>query len=271
MCAAYEAHERSHMNRSIQSGLLSLYRLGQATGVLSTSWGRCVFDRVYTGYKTLLEAPHISLLSTLVAPGTHIIDVGAFHGFFTIKFGQWVSKPGKVIAIEPEPENYARLERVVANAGLNDRVETVQAAVAERSGELRLELNPLYPVDHKLGEEGLRVNAVTIDDLLEVRGWPPVSLIKIDVQGAEERVLAGALRTISRFHPALFVEVSDQTLARYGSSSEHLIEALVGRGYRIHRLNKMSLSPAITLTDALFIQKSRRYADFLFLHPRHGA
>jgi FkbM family methyltransferase len=226
---------------------------------------------VYTGYKTLLEAPHISLLSAMVAPGTHIIDVGAFHGFFTIKFGQWVSAPGRVIAIEPEPENYGRLERVVAEAGLNDRVETVQAAVAERSGELRLELNPLYPVDHKLGEEGIRVNALTIDDLLEARGWPVVSLMKIDVQGAEERVLAGALRTISTYHPALFVEVSDQTLARYGSSSEHLMGTLVERGYRIHQLNKTSLSPAITMTDALLIQKSRGYADFLFLHSRHGA
>lgn len=259
------------MNGTIQSRLLSLYRFGHATGVLSTAWGRCVFDRVYTAYKTLLEAPHIDLLATMVVPGTIIIDVGAFHGFFTIRFGRWVSKPGKVIAIEPEPENYARLELAVANAGLKETVETIQAAVAERGGESRLELNLLYPVDHKLGEKGIRVATVTIDDLLEARGWPPVSLIKIDVQGAEEKVLAGATRTLSTFHPSLFIEVSNETLARYGSSAERLTGTLVEKGYSIHRLNKTSISAAMTIAEALLIQKSGGYADFLFLHSRRGS
>lgn len=259
------------MNRTFQSGLLSLYRLSHATGVLSTSWGRSLFDRVYTGYKALLEAPHINLLATMVVQGTHIIDVGAFHGFFTVKFGRWVSQTGKVIAIEPEPENYARLRRIVATAGLNDRVETVQAAVAERSGEVRLELNPLSPVDHKLGEEGIRVKAVTIDDLLEARGWPPVSLMKIDVQGAEEKVLAGAVRTLSTFQPSLFIEVSDETLARYGSSAERLLRTLIEKGYTIHRLSRTSISTALTIVEALSIQQSRGYADYLFLHSRRGS
>ena len=56
----------------------------------------------------------------------------------------------------------------------------------------------------------------TIDDLLASRDWPEVSLIKIDVQGAEARVLAGAVRTLENAGPALSLR-STMKISRYGS------------------------------------------------------
>ena len=97
-----------------------------------------------------------------------------------------------MIAVEPEAVNFARLQHAIAEAGLTDVVETIQAAVAEVAGEGFLEVNPGHPGDHKLGAEGVPVAMTTIDDMLAARGWPEVSLIKVDVQGAEARVLAGA-------------------------------------------------------------------------------
>ena len=84
------------------------------------------------------------------------------------------------------------MEHAIAKASLTDVVETIRAAVAEFTGEGLLEVNPGHPGDHKLGTEGVPIATTTIDDLLAARGWPEVSLIKIDVQGAEARVLAGA-------------------------------------------------------------------------------
>src|SRR5580693_4951300 len=106
-----------------------------------------------------------------------------------------------------------------------------RAAVAEVTGEGLLEINPGHPGDHKLGTEGVPVAMTTIDDLLAARGWPEVSLIKIDVQGAESRVLAGARRTLERFSPALFLEVDDQQLRRYGSSAAELLTSVTAQGY----------------------------------------
>ena len=252
----------------IQAGLLSLYRVALKTGVLSTKLGNGVFEGTYLVYKHVFEASHVRLLKNLVTPGTTIVDVGAFIGFFSLRFARWVSGSGRVMALEPDPKSLARLRHRLERAGLTNVVDCIQAAVAHESGERRLTLNATCPVDHKLGEDGIPVNTTTIDDLLAVYGWPPVSFIKIDVQGAEASVIAGARRTIATYHPSLLVEVSDATLQAYGSSAEKLLSMLVGFGYTIHRLDRRNISEAVTLEQALQWQDTSGYIDLLFLHDR---
>jgi FkbM family methyltransferase len=252
----------------IQAGLLSLYRLALKTGVLSTKLGNGVFERTYLMYKNMFEASHVRLLKDLVTPGTTIVDVGAFIGFFSLRFARWVSGSGRVMALEPDPKSLSRLRHRVERAGLREVVDCIQAAVAHESGERRLTLNADCPVDHKLGNDGIPVSTTTIDDLLAACGWPPVSLIKIDVQGAEANVIAGARRTIATYHPSLFVEVSDATLQAYGSSAEALLSTLAGFGYTIHRLDRHNISAAVTLEQALEWQETSGYIDLLFLHDR---
>jgi FkbM family methyltransferase len=250
----------------IQSGALSLYRLGKHSGVFSTSLGRSIFERAYSLYKTTFEAPYVEELQKWVRPGTMVVDVGAFIGFFSHRFAQWVSGSGRVLALEPEPDNFARLKVKMEKAGLTAVVDLVQAAADDSSGERRLEINEVCPVDHKLSGQGIPVTATTIDDLLAARGWPPVSLIKIDVQGAEARVIEGAYRTIASFHPTLFIEVSDATLRVYGSCAEKLLLTLMEMGYTIHRLQRERCSDAMTVQQALRWQQVSGYADLLFLH-----
>ena len=252
----------------IQAGLLSIYRLALKTGVLSTRLGNGVFERTYLIYKELFEATHVRLLKDLVSPGTTIVDVGAFIGFFSLQFARWVSGGGRVLALEPDPNSLSRLRHRLERTGLMNVVDCVQAAVAHESGERRLTLNIACPVDHKLGEDGIPVATTSIDDLLAASGWPPVSLIKIDVQGAEASVIAGARRTIAAFHPSLFVEVSDATLRAYGSSAEKLLSTLVDLGYTIHRLDRHRISDPVTIEQALRWQASSGYIDLLFLHDR---
>jgi hypothetical protein len=55
--------------------------------------------------------------------------------------------------------------------------------------------------------------------------------VKIDVQGAEPRVIEGALATLARCRPALFVEIDDQALREAGSSAQALMERLATLGY----------------------------------------
>jgi hypothetical protein len=54
-----------------------------------------------------------------------------------------------------------------------------------------------------------------------------MSLVKIDVQGAEMTVLAGAQRPLAADRPSLFIEIDDQALDAFGSSAEELINTVI--------------------------------------------
>jgi FkbM family methyltransferase len=250
--------------RTVQAGLLALYRVVTTTGVLNTAWGHILFETMYWLYKRHCEAGSIVPLQKWVKPGTVVIDVGANIGYFTLHFASWVRDGGKVLAIEPEAINYARLQRAVTRAGYAPVVEAVRVAAADTDGDGLLEINPVHPGDHKLGTTGVPVVMTTIDRLLAERGWPEVSLLKVDVQGAEACVLAGAYETIARFRPALFLEVSDAGLMRYGSSAEDLLVACAKRQYSIHTLERDAVSVSLAMHEAVNIAKSRGYVDLLF-------
>lgn len=256
------------MKEAFQRWLIRTYGLVLSTGLLSTAWGDRVFRSAYGGYKRFFEAGRLAPLQRLIAPGTSVVDVGANIGFFTVKFAQWVSAGGTVIAIEPEPINIARLKRTLASAGLADVVETVQAAAAEKCGEVRLMVDPVHPGNHRISHLGTPVSAVTIDTLLAARGWPPVSLIKIDVQGAEARVLAGAEETLRELQPALFIEVCDEALRMLASSAQELLVGLNRLGYSAHLLTQKDVSGPMSVSQALEYHQGRSYVDFLFLPER---
>jgi FkbM family methyltransferase len=248
----------------LQSLLLRIYRCVQASGLLSTSWGRAVFEWAYDGYKSLIEAGEIHALADFVQPRSWLVDVGANIGFFTVRFARWVSEGGRVVAIEPEPMNFERLRHALRKRDLLDRVETIQGVAAESDGVLRLAVNPLHPADHRIASSGVEVKAVTLDRVLAAHGWPPVALIKIDVQGAEHRVLSGARETLRRLRPTILVEVDDQALRAMNASADAVLEFFAQAGYEPRRLNRRGTWEPVSATEVLARSRAGRYTDFLF-------
>jgi FkbM family methyltransferase len=248
-------------------GLLWFYERMAKSGLLERPLPRRVFESAYLAYKDVIEAGPVGRLRPAVARGSTVIDVGANIGFFTLKFARWVGPDGRVVAIEPETRNMATLRRRVQRARVQRVVACVQAAAADRSGQLRLAVNPAHPGDHRIAEEGEPVRAVTIDELT-ADDARRVTLVKIDVQGAEMMVLAGARRVIETHRPAIFVEIADEPLERFGSSGDELIEALVSLNYTGHTLTRRGIGPA-EAPEALMAKSANEYIDVLFL-PREG-
>jgi FkbM family methyltransferase len=251
------------MREHVSDALVRLYGHATRGGVLDRPRPRRAYECVYLAYKRLIEAGPVDGLRGLVGTGSTVFDVGANIGFFALCFANWVGPEGHVIAIEPEARNIASLRRRVARAGLSDVVTCVQAAAADRSGQLRLALNPGHPGDHHLAEDGEPVAAVTLDELA-ADNPRRVTLVKIDVQGAESMVLAGAHRLIRQHRPAIFVEVHDPSLVRLGSSRRELISALIALGYGGHRLTRSGVGPRED-PEELIEQSSVGYIDVLFL------
>jgi FkbM family methyltransferase len=248
----------------LQRILLALYSLVSRTGLLSTRVGRRAFAFAYDLYKSRWEAAEIMALKRFVSPGTVIIDVGANIGFFTRRFAEWVRPGGIVIAIEPEARNFASLTAMISRRGLVN-VEPIQAVAAESPGTLKLHVNKRHPGDHRISESGTEVRAVTLDGIMEHHGWPRVSLVKIDVQGAEERVLRGSIKTIQRFKPAVSIELDEAALTAMGSNAQTVLEMMAAEGYHVCRVEAGKLTSALPVKHVLSLCRPGRYADFVLV------
>lgn len=146
------------------------------------------------------------VFAQLVAPDTLVVEVGANIGAHTIFLAQAVGSRGLVVAIEPQRAVYHLL---CANLALNE-VGNVRALHAAAGRERGRALIPVfdYAQPGNFGSAGLvetggePVEMVSIDSLQ----LPACHFIKIDVEGHEQAVIAGAAQTIAVFRPVLYVE-----------------------------------------------------------------
>jgi len=256
--------------RPLQIFLLFAYRVVKVSGLLGWEPARLAFEWAYFAYKRYLEAPELRWLQAYVPPGSCVIDVGANIGFFSAMTANWVGKTGLVLAIEPEPENLGRLRERVTRLGITEWVKIVPAVAAEQIGIRHLVLNPDHPGDHRLGNCGEEVAAETLDHLADVHNRFTVSLVKIDVQGAEEIVLRGGEKLLARDHPALMIEIDDAHLREFASSALDLTDYLASLGYAPHLLRPEGARPLEMA--ALVASDENHYSDVLFLWelPRDG-
>jgi FkbM family methyltransferase len=144
--------------------------------------------------------------------GDVFYDIGANVGVYTVLGARRVGPAGKVVAFEPFP---ASAEAMRQNCIRNDlsNVTLVQAAVAERSGEIEFQIGSTSVVN-RIGDaassptgETLTVPMVAIDDYVQQSGAPLPNVVVVDVEQAEVRVLEGMRGTIERARPTLFIEV----------------------------------------------------------------
>lgn len=170
-----------------------------------------------------------ALFEGLVEPGHTIIDAGANVGCFTVLFSKLTGPNGRVFAFEPQRVIYQLL---CANLALNGarNVEARQNGLGSTAASYRLpEID--YECPGNFGAPSLTqdgqgeiVIVMTIDDL----DLDACHLIKADVQGMEADVLAGAVRTIARFRPLLYLENDTK------GKSETLLQALLDLDYRAY-------------------------------------
>jgi FkbM family methyltransferase len=252
------------LKKAIQDGLLSTYRFLRRRGAFKHPIGRWLFLNAYWTYKTLWE-PDIGFLRRLLRPDDWVVDIGANVGFFSNRFCEWVAGNGRVLAFEPERENFRTLAQLARRRRLSGVLLARQCLVADADTTLPLALNPDNPADHRIGSDGIPTPAVRLDTALSELDWPSIGLIKIDVQGAEALVLSGAQETLRRSRPAIFIELDEAALCRFGSSPEEIEHQLASLGYAMYEVNAARLGAPIDSSRARTIRSRLGYADFLFI------
>lgn len=177
------------------------------------------------------ERDFTDMARVMTRPGDVILDVGASIGYFTILFATWAGPDGRVLAHEPWPSARAYL---LHNVGRN-RLANVSfdwRALADVDGighmsppTYRLELGP------STDPAAMDVTAARFDAIVDESGVERLDIVKMDIEGAEGRALAGMLETFRRFRPVLLLEVHPDMLPLHGHDVAGIHRFLSDLGY----------------------------------------
>jgi FkbM family methyltransferase len=179
-------------------------------------------------------------IRALLEPGATFVDVGANIGWFSLLAATLVGSSGHVLAVEPNPQNCALVER---SAKENDfsQIEVCPVAATDFSSVVAVRTDAsngcIIPLDAV--REPIVCSYVAqakhLDDIVAEAGLDRLDVIKIDVEGAEPRVLRGAEKSIARFHPYIVSEFFPGGLGaspEYEGARDHL-RYLRNLGYRL--------------------------------------
>lgn len=153
------------------------------------------------------------LLKKTARPGDVVVDVGANIGYYALMLARLVGPSGRIICVEPDPENLTELRRnIAANNLTNVQLFDVAAGASEGTAHVVGGINARLS-DHDSGD--YPVGVMPLDTLIK----GPVDFIKIDVEGYEGHVLRGAEHVIATHRPVIFAEIHPVLLANDDSVS----------------------------------------------------
>lgn len=159
--------------------------------------------------------------------GTTIIDIGAHIGYHSMAFAKLTGNTGKVMTFEPNNYNQERIHlNLSRNEDLSPIVTVFNLALSDFTGSAEFSFSsnienetssggflagsnkPLEDeVYQRLGFVKKSVAVDKLDNIVHSSNATKISLLKIDVEGAEAQVLRGAVITINQFHPILLIEI----------------------------------------------------------------
>jgi FkbM family methyltransferase len=229
------------------------------------------FQAYYTGD---YDNDAIRTLQRLLAPNTVFVDVGANIGFWTVPLGLSLSRQGGVIhSFEPVPANFLRLAENVNRNSLNHVAKLHQVGLSDQNGTARISLREDFARGAETGNAALFINAederfpstsvniARLDDLFDSLGICKVDLMKVDIEGHEDKFLAGADETIQRFRPIIYMEINEPYYERRGLDPTQIFETW---------LHSQSYSAALKIDGTWSLQtirKRRRVIDNVILIP----
>lgn len=181
------------------------------------------------------EPNEFAFLDSVLKPGMTFVDVGGNDGYYALFASTKVGNAGRVVTVEPSSRERSHLERNIARNEIQN-VTVVAAALGAAAGFVELKVaDDLHAGHNTLGDFAQddvvragteRVRMETLDGLAARLKLDRVDIIKIDVEGAEVGVVAGARQVLSSSRPILLLEVNDGALRAQGQSGNSLIELL---------------------------------------------
>jgi len=203
------------------------------------------FIQMYLWLFDIWEPDLTSFISDRLTAGDVFVDVGANIGYFSALAARRVGPAGKVVAIEASPTVFTSLSETMRLNNIEGTVRCINKAASRGKGRITVYAGPT----HNIGltttvrargfEEQSVVEALPLDELLtreEVRG---ARLIKIDVEGAEDEVLAGMQTVIAecRDDAEILLELSPLWCADQTKRPIDVLQPLFDAGFHAYEMD----------------------------------
>jgi FkbM family methyltransferase len=194
-------------------------------------------ESMWLVYNYYMDWDEFHFIQRYVKHDSIVLDVGANIGIYTLWLSQYVSDPGRVIAFEPDPQNY---ERCAENLRRN-RLESVRlerTALSNKCGTLQFSIgqdteNHLLPPD-AVAASSVSVQSTTLDAYCRRHDIATIDFMKIDVEGAELMVLQGAANVLAGSGIGVIQLELNDALKKYGIRRSDVVQLLEDYGYRLY-------------------------------------
>ena len=205
--------------------------------------------------------PISHLFVSYLREGDNVLDVGANVGYHTVLASKIVGPRGKVFSFEASPMVGVQLK--VTESNINNNVRVFNLAVSDSLATLTFyteiggHTGRSSLLQHVASEsQANQVPAIPLDSMLP--DLPNITLVKLDIEGAEMRALRGMRNLLSRDKPGVLLELTEQWLRADGSSADELLAFMQQLGYTAHSIDS---------GHAAFARDPNRHQqDVLFLH-----
>lgn len=200
--------------------------------------GSIIFSMVCE--QRIYEQVNLALIKTLVKPNSFYFDVGANIGLLSVPILSHYSS-SQVVSFEPSPFVLPFLKRTVECSPYRDRWIVVEKATGHKAGFTEFYTSnsgsEAYSgfQDTNRADTHIKIDVpvTTLDIEWEMLGKPMLSVIKIDVEGAELQVIAGATECIKHEKPYILVEWNSTNLEAYCCTADQLLKTADDIGYRV--------------------------------------
>lgn len=235
----------------------------------------------YWYFSKLREEKTMKLFTSLIEPGTHVVEVGGHIGFISIFFMKLVGPNGRVTVFEPGSNNLPYIRRNLRSASvLGAETGLIEKAVGKHVGEVKFFEDSLTGQNNSAvpAFEGLKRNAeaafsaiTTTERVVPVTTLDSefkdvkVDFIKIDVEGFEKSVLHGAESLIESQKPVMMVEIQ--------TDEAEIHRLFTSRGWVMFLETGEKVSDASQLRGNVFVLHSSAHSRMLrdVFHVEGGA
>lgn len=221
---------------------------------------------VYTKYP---EYDEMSFVQSFLQPNDIFCDVGANIGSYSLIASSKI-KSGKIFAFEPSPKAVDCLKENIRLNGLDYKIKVVAKVVSDKVGYEYFSVGKFSEVDHiyTLNDdkrEKAKIASIRLDEYLSSQKINKVDLIKIDVEGAEFKVMQGLKRFLKKGKVGVLIFELNSHSVKFGNTHIETVEFLEKFDYKVYKFCGKNKIVKIKNKDL----KNKETTNILAVHSSH--